>query len=63
MVKKQKLLRIAKRNPHWVNSIVIDALNSKVEIELTTNPESQNIDAKLRFIDSSFAQSRIGKDT
>ena len=46
---EQKYLRSLK---YWVNSIVIDALSSKVEIELITNPESQNIDAKLRFIEA-----------
>ena len=45
---EQKYLRSLK---YWVNSIVIDALNLKVEIELITNPESQSINAKLRFIE------------
>ena len=43
---EQKYLKSLK---YWINSITIDAINSTIDIELITNPETQNIDAQLKF--------------
>lgn len=43
---EEKFLR---QSRYWINSIEIDALGLILEIQLVANPETQEIDGRLRF--------------